>query len=86
MVDVTEICGTQHYVQKTREKQVTYRTPKGAEKQLDHILVTRKYLRCSKDAEASDMGHMGSDHRCVMAQFVFPAPKKKDSQTDTKNV
>ena len=35
------------------------------------------------------MIHMGSDHRCVMAQFeVIPAPIKKDSllaKTDSKN-
>ena len=69
---------------KTLEKQVTYKTPKGAEKQLDYILVNWKYLRCSKDAEANDMIHMGSDHRSVVAQFVIPAPKKKDSQNRFK--
>ena len=50
---------------------------KGAEKQLDYILVNRGYLRCSKDAEANDIKHMGSVHRCVMAQFVIPAPKRR---------
>ena len=69
---------------KTPEKQVTYRTPTGAEKQLDYILVNRKYLRCSKAAEANDMIHMGSDHRSVMAQFVIPAPKKKTPKIDSK--
>ena len=71
---------------KTHEKQATYRTPKGAEKQLDYILVNRKYLTCSKDAEAKDMIHMGSDHRNVMAQFVIPAPKKRDSQYGFKKM
>ena len=45
MVDVTEICCAQHdEKKKTPEKQVIYRTPKGAEKQLDYIMVNRKYL------------------------------------------
>ena len=43
---------------KTPAKQLTYRTPKGAEKQLDYILVNKKYLRWSKDAEADVMIHM----------------------------
>ena len=71
---------------KTPEKQFTYRTPNGAEKQLDYTLVNKKYLRCSEDAEANDMIHMGSDHRCVMAQFVIPAPKKEDSQNRFKKM
>ena len=37
---------------------------------LDYILVDRKHLRCSRDAEASDMIRMGSGHRSVMAQFL----------------
>ena len=40
----------------------------------------RRSFRCSRDAEANDMIHMRSDHRSVMAQFVIPAPQKKDSQ------
>ena len=51
---------------KTLEKQVTYKTPKGVEKQLDYMLV-------DKNTEANDMIHMGSDHRSVMAQFVITA-------------
>ena len=35
---------------KTLEKLVTYRTLEGAEKQLDNILVNRKYLRYGDDA------------------------------------
>ena len=62
---------------KTPTNQATYRTPKGAEKQLDYILVNRKYLRLSKDAEANNMIHMESDHRSVMAQVVIPAKRKR---------
>ena len=40
---------------KTPEKQATYRTPKGVEKQLDYILVDRKHMCCSRDAEANGM-------------------------------
>ena len=50
--------------------------PDGCEKQLDYILVNRRYRWFSKDAEANDMTHMGSDHRCVMAHFVFLTQNK----------
>ena len=43
---------------KTPENQNTYRTAKGTEKQLDYILIERRHLGCSKDAEANDMIHM----------------------------
>ena len=37
------------------------------------------------DAEANDQIHTGSDHRCVMALFVFPATKKRlSNQNRTK--
>ena len=39
-----------------------------------------------EDAEANDRIHMGSDHGNVMAQFVIPAPKKKDSQNGFKKM
>ena len=52
---------------KTPQKQTTFRSPKGNEKQIDYMLIERRYLRYSKVAEANDMIHMGSDHRCVMA-------------------
>ena len=68
MADDTDTRRAQHDV-----PEATYRTPKGAEKQLDYILVIRKYLRWSKDAEANDTIHMESDHRSVIAQFVIPA-------------
>ena len=52
---------------KTPQKQTTFTSPKGNEKQIDYILTKRRYLKHIKDAEANDMIHMGSDHRCVMA-------------------
>ena len=44
---------------KTLEKEAAYRTPKGTAKQLDYILVDRKHLCCSRDAEANDMNAHG---------------------------
>ena len=61
---------------KTLGKQTTYRSPKGNEKQIDCIIIKRGHLKYNKDAEANDMIHMGSDHRCVMATFVITTPKK----------
>ena len=55
---------------KTPQKQTSFVSPKGKEKQIDYILTKRRYLRNVKDAEANDMIHMGSDHRCVMATFL----------------
>ena len=51
------------------EKQATHRTPTGVEKQLAYKLVDREHMCCSRDAEANDMIHMGSDQRSVKAQF-----------------
>ena len=56
---------------KTPQKQTTFISPKGKEKQIDYILTKRRYLRHAEDAEANDMIHMRSDHRCVMATFVI---------------
>ena len=56
---------------KTPQKQTSFVSPKGKEKQIDYILTKRTYLRNVKDAEANDMIHMGSDHRCVMATFLI---------------
>ena len=39
----------------TSQKQTTYRSPTGVEKQLDHILVNRRYHNWSRDAEANDI-------------------------------
>ena len=62
---------------KTPQKQTSFVSPKGKEKQIDYILTKRRYLRNVKDAEANDMIHMGSDHRCVMATFLISMPEKK---------
>ena len=59
-------------------KQTTYRSPKGNEKQVDHIIIRRRHLKHNKDAEANDRVHMGSDHRCVMAAFTITTLKKDD--------
>ena len=56
---------------KTPQKQTTFIFPKGNEKQIDYMLTKRRCLRYNKDAEANDMIHMGSDHRCVMAIFTI---------------
>ena len=61
---------------KTPQKQTSFVSPKGKEKQIDYILTKRRYLRNVKDAEANDMIHMGSDHRCVMATFLINTPEK----------
>ena len=63
--------------QKIPQKQVTYRSPKNDEKQLDYILLDKKHLTWSRDAESTDILHMGSDHRCVMAMFEIPKEKAK---------
>ena len=62
---------------KVPQKQVTYHTPKNVEKQLDYILTDRKHYPWSRDAEANDTIHMGSDHRCVMAKFEIPKDQGK---------
>ena len=62
---------------KTPQKQTSFVSPKGKEKQIDYILTKRRYLRNVKDAEANDMIHMGSDHRCVMATLLINMPEKK---------
>ena len=63
---------------KTPQKQASFVSPKGKkEKQIDYILTRRRYLRNVKDAEANDMIHMGSDHRCVTATFMINMREKK---------
>ena len=62
---------------KVPQKQVTYRSPKNDEKQLDYILLDRKHQSWSRDAESTDILHMGSDHRCVMAKFEIAAKEVK---------
>ena len=66
---------------KVPRKQVTYHTPKKVEKQLDYILTDRKHYSWSRDAEANDTIHMGSDHRCVMAKFEIPKDEGKSRHT-----
>ena len=61
---------------KTPQKQTSFVSPKGKEKQIDYILTKRRYLRNVKDAEANDMIHMGSDHRCIVATFLINTPGK----------
>ena len=43
----------------TPQKQTTFISPKGNEKQIDYILTERRHLKHVKDAEANDMIHMG---------------------------
>ena len=62
---------------KTPQKHTSFVSPKGKEKQIDYILTKRRYLRNVKDAEANDMIHMGSGHRCVMATLLINIPEKK---------
>ena len=69
---------------KTPQKQTTFVPPKGNEKQIDNILTKRRYLTHNKDAEANDMIHMGSDHRCVMATFTITVPGKNNHEKNTR--
>ena len=62
---------------KTPHKQTSFVSPKGKKKnKLTTSLTKRRYLRNVKDAEANDMIHMGSDHRCIMATFLINTPGK----------
>ena len=47
-------------------------------------MTDRKHYKWSRDAEASDTIHMGSDHRCVMARFEIPKEKEKSNPRKTK--
>ena len=64
---------------KTPQKQTSFVSPKGKEKQIDYILTKRRYLKNVKDAETNDMIHMGSDHRCVMTTFLIDIPERKNN-------
>ena len=66
---------------KLPQKQVTYHTPKKVEKQLHYILTDKKHYSWSRDAEANDTIHMGSDHRCVFAKFEIPKEKGRPRHT-----
>ena len=69
---------------KLPQKQVTYHTPKRVEKQLDYILTDKKHYSWSRDAEANDTIHMGSDHRCVISKFEIPKVKAKGKPRQNK--
>ena len=43
-------------------------------------MTDKKHYCWNKDAEANDVIHMGSDHRCVMAKFEIPEKAKKKSR------
>ena len=63
---------------------MTYTSSKGSEEQIDYILTKRRHLKHVKDAEANDMIHMGSDHRCVMATLTISTLGKILSQRKQK--
>ena len=69
---------------KSPQKQTTFISPKGKERRIDYILTKRRYWRHAKDAEANDMIHMGSDHRCVMATFTITMPEKNIHTKNTR--
>ena len=62
---------------KVPEKQATFRSPCGKDKQLDGVLMDKRSRKKRTDAVANDMIHLGSDHRSVTAHFRFPYGKKK---------
>ena len=69
---------------KVPQKQATFYTSKNVGKQLDYILSDKKHYKWSRDAEACDTIHMGSDHRCVKARFEIPNDKEKGKPRKTK--
>ena len=69
---------------KIPQKQMTFISPKGNEKQVEYILTRRRHLRYNKDAEANDMIHIRSDHRCVMATFTITMPGKNNNYKNTE--
>ena len=75
-----EASRAEHGVQKTLKSKQHTELRKGVEKQLDYILTDKKHYCWSRDAEANDMRHMRSDHRCVMARFAIPAKAKKKTR------
>ena len=66
-----------HTAFKNTEKQYTFRSPSGKEKQLYYVVIDRRNRRYCTDAESNDMGSLGSGHRSVNAHFRFPCAKKK---------
>ena len=81
MADDTKLHSTKQDEQKKRLKSKLPTGPRQCtEKQLDCMLVDRNICICSRDAEANDMIHKGSDHRSVVAHFVITTPEKEVSQ------
>ena len=68
---------------KTPQKQTTFVSPIGIGKQIDYILTKRRHLGHNKDAEANDMIHMESDHRCVMATVTITMLGKNNHNKNT---
>ena len=58
------------------QKQVTHRSPKNDQKQLDYVLLDKKHQSWSRDAE--------SDHRCVVAKFEITAKEAKGKPRQPK--
>ena len=69
---------------KVPQKQVRYRSPKNDETQLNYVLVDQQHQSWSRDAESTDILHMGSDHRCVMAKFEIAKEKAKGKPRQPK--
>ena len=69
---------------KVFQKQVTYRSPKNDENQLEYILLDKKHQSWIRDAESTDILYMGSDHRCVMAKFEITAKEAKGQPRQSK--
>ena len=80
MASGTEAGRAEHDVEKQKQK-LKNKQHTGPQKELRSSWTTfwwtKKHHCQSRDAEANDMTHMGSDHRCVMARFVIPAKTKK---------
>ena len=71
LVDVNDYSALNTMFRKTPQKQTSFVSPKGKKNTLTTFLTKRRYLGNVKDAEANDMIHVGSDHRCVMATFLI---------------
>ena len=76
---------------KSPEKQNTYGTQKGTEKELDYILIKRRHLGGRRDTEANDMihvvattevswQHLGSRHRERMTPVKHVTTSKEVTQ------
>ena len=64
---------------KTPQKQTTFISPKGNEKQIEYILTKRRHLKRNKDAEANDTIHMRSENRYVLEIFTISMPGKNSN-------